>query len=279
MNKLAFDRLFSMSSFEGLRLIRRELVINPGLSVEKLVPILIRLESGAKSLDFEAAIRLNEIVDGNIANDGVDFYKSCISTLLIVETPVWAKLITLGRKRFIQKLSGEEYRDVRSLFRQAGLLADPPSALDIAWWDHVSGRVRLETDRIKLEQARKAENLSLDFERMRLKSQGLDIEPKWIAIDDNTAGYDILSYTKSDYGFVNKLIEVKSTIASPLRFYITRNEWDHALEVGNAYCFHVWNMQPNTPFLYEKSCSDIAPHIPTDNEKGKWKTAEIPISL
>ena len=167
MNKIAFDRLFSMSSFEGLRLIRRELITNPGLSVEELIPILVRLEPGAKALDFEAALYLNEIVDANIANDGIDFYKGCISTLIIVETPVWAKLITLGRKRFIQKLYSEEYRDVKSLFRQAGLLADTLTTFDIAWWDHVSGRVRLESDRIKLEQARRAEKLSLEFERMR----------------------------------------------------------------------------------------------------------------
>lgn len=202
-----------------------------------------------------------------------------VSALVIVALPSWVKLISLGRKRFIQKLYGEEYRDVKSLFRQAGLLNDPPSIEDITWWDHVSGRVRLEADRLKLERARIAERLTLELERKKLKLQGIEREPQWIAIEDNTAGYDILSYTKSSYGFVNKLIEVKSTIASPMRFYITRNEWEHALEVGEAYCFHIWNMQTNPPFLYERSAADIEPHIPKDNEKGKWKIAEIPVNI
>jgi len=268
-----------MSSFEGLRLIRRGHTINPNLSVEQLIEILLKIEPSAKSLDFEAASHLNDIIDSSAPDDGVDFYRICISTIIIVESPTWAKLITLGRKRFIQKLYGEEYRDIKSLFRQAGLLTDPPTIFDIEWWDHVSSRVRLETDRVKLEQARRAEKLTLDIERDRLKNQGIEMEPKWIAIDDNTAGYDVLSYTKSNYGVVNKLIEVKSTIASPLRFYITRNEWNHALEIGDAYCFHIWNMQNDPPFLYERLTSDIAPHIPKDNEKGKWKTAEIPVSI
>ncbi|MDB5285262.1 MAG: hypothetical protein JWR05_211 [Mucilaginibacter sp.] len=279
MSEISFDRLFSMSSFEGLRLIRREIVANSKVSLDDLPALILKVEPNANSLDLDAAFYLHSIVDINSPFQGHEFYRNCISAVIIIALPAWAKLITLGRKRFIQKLYGEEYRDVKSLFRQAGLLQDPPTIGDIAWWDHVSGRVRLEGDRLKLERARIAERLSLELERKKLILQGITTYPQWIAIEDNTAGYDVLSYTKTDYGLANKLIEVKSTIASPLRFYITRNEWEHALEVGEAYFFHIWNMQTDPPFLYEKSSADIAPHIPQDNEKGKWKTAEIPVSI
>jgi len=278
VSEIHFDRLFSMSSFEGLRLIRREMVANANVSLQDIPKIILKVEPNANSLDIEAAFYLHSIVDINSPFQGIEFYRNCISAVIIIALPAWAKLITLGRKRFIQKLSGEEYRDVKSLFRQAGLLSDPPSNEDIAWWDQVSGRVRLEGDKLKLDRARIAERLSLELERKKLISQGITIEPQWIAIEDNTAGYDVLSYTKTEFGIANKLIEVKSTIASPLRFYITRNEWEHALEVGSAYCFHIWNMQNNPPFLHEKSSADIAPHIPKDNEKGKWKIAEIPVN-
>lgn len=275
---MIFNRAFSMSSFEGLRLLRREVSKNPHLRLDELQILILKIEPNASSLDFEAAFYLHSIVDINSSFEGVEFYRSCISALIINYFPAWAKLISLGRKRFIQKLVGDEYRDVKSLFRQARLLDDPPTILDIEWWDYVSGRVRLESDRIKLERARIAEGLTLELESKRLKQQGITTEPRWMAIEDNTVGYDVLSYIKSDYGLINKLIEVKSTIASPLRFYITRNEWEHALEVGDAYCFHIWNMQTDPPFLYERTSKDIAPHIPKDNEKGKWKTAEIPVS-
>jgi hypothetical protein len=76
----------------------------------------------------------------------------------------------------------------------------------------------------------------------------------------------------------NRLIEVKSTIASPIRFYLTRNEWEKALNFGDAYHFHIWDLQANPPRLYQRTVADIAPHVPTDNEKGRWKDAEIPVT-
>lgn len=73
----------------------------------------------------------------------------------------------------------------------------------------------------------------------------------------------------------NKLIEVKSTISSPLRFFVTRNEWKQAEKVGSAYLFHIWDMTKEPPILHKRLTPEIAPHIPTDNEKGAWNIAEI----
>lgn len=277
MSSVSFDRLFSMSAFEGLRLIRKEADRNPDLNFQDIPRLLTAIEPIARTLDIESALYLHKIVLITVNHDGSDFYRECISAVIIHALPAWAKLITLGRRRFIQKLSGEEFRDVRSLFRQARLLDDPAKGNDIKWWDHVSGKVRLESDKLKLERARMAEELSLNFEKSRLIREGIGTEPKWMAIEDNTVGYDILSYERGEFGLINKLIEVKSTIASPLRFYLSRNEWNHALEVGDAYIFHIWNLQPNPPVLYVRLASDIASHIPKDNAKGKWAIAEIPV--
>lgn len=267
-----------MSAFEGLRLIRKQSASNPHLSFDEIIQVIAILEPVSLSLDIEASLYLHSLVDKTAPYMGTEFYRHCISSLIVEAFPAWAKLITLGRNRFMQKLYGEEFRDVRSLFRQAGLLSDPPTKFDIEWWDFVSGRVRLEGDRQKLERGRMAEELSLEYERKRLKSEGIVKEPKWMAIEDNTAGYDILSYNKGTYDLINKLIEVKSTVASPLRFYVTRNEWNQAVAVGDAYLFHIWNLAVNPPVLYIKMASDIAPHIPQDNKKGKWALAEIPIT-
>jgi hypothetical protein len=64
---------------------------------------------------------------------------------------------------------------------------------------------------------------------------------------------------------------------SPLRFIVTRNEWEQAEKFGPAYLFQVWDMQKAPPVLYERTSEQVAAHIPSDNEKGKWKTAEIPL--
>jgi hypothetical protein len=96
-------------------------------------------------------------------------------------------------------------------------------------------------------------------------------------LDDNTKGYDVLSYEKKGETLVNKLIEVKSTIASPMRFMVTRNEWEQANRSGIAYVFHIWDMTKQPPVLHVRSVEQVRLHVPTDNEKGKWKDAEIPI--
>lgn len=275
---IIFERSFSMAAFEGLRLLRVEQLLNDTQSIEQIVQIIQRTHPNPMSLDLDAALHLHILVDISSSPHDNKFYRHCISAILLKDMPIWAKLITLGRNRFISKLSGDTFRDIRSLFRLAGLLEIPPSNSDVEWWDFVSGRVRFEGDQQKLIRARQAEMLSIVFETERLSKLGIEKLPKWIAIEDNTAGYDVLSYNKTEYGIENKLIEVKSTIASPLRFYVTRNEWDHAFEIGDKYNFHIWDLQTNPPNLFQRTTKQILPHIPEDNEKGKWKLAEIPVN-
>ena len=145
------------------------------------------------------------------------------------------------------------------------------------WWDRVAGQARLAADQIKLARARAAERLSLKHEVARLRQLGINQDPKWISIEDNTAGYDILSYDLGPTEPTNRLIEVKSTVASPLRFFLTRNEWDQACSFGPSYHFHIWDMQANPPRLYQRTSTEITPHVPSDNERGRWTNAEIPV--
>jgi uncharacterized protein DUF3883 len=91
------------------------------------------------------------------------------------------------------------------------------------------------------------------------------------------AHYDVLSYDLEGVVEVNIMIEVKSTINSPLRFFLSRNEWNTAEKIGAAYHFHVWDMSADPPILYERSVDDIRPHIPSDNDKGKWSNVAIPV--
>jgi hypothetical protein len=121
------------------------------------------------------------------------------------------------------------------------------------------------------------ERLTIQHETDRLKRLGVDVPPRWMAIEDNTVGYDVLSYELSQYGLNNVLIEVKSTVASPLRFIVTRNEWDEAQKFGDAYVFHVWDLDKNPEILHVRTSAQVAPHIPADNQQGKWQNAIIPV--
>ena len=97
--------------------------------------------------------------------------------------------------------------------------------------------------------------------------------PVWVAIDDNTVGYDILSYERHDEGEINRLIEVKTTRAVPPRMILSRNEWETAARFGAAFEFHLWNL--NFEKLTIFTVDQIRPHIPTDNGSGKWENLEI----
>lgn len=274
-----FDRLFTISAFEGLRLMRGAIAAVPEVTIETCPAALIAHSPQAKAYDLDAAIELHPLVAAEAPHETVMFYRECILAVLLLKMPAFAKLMTLGRGRFIKRIKGDDYRDIRSVFREAKLLEDPPSGSDISWWDTVQGRVRLNFDQERLVRARYAESLSLEAEQAELAKLGITKSPVWMAIEDNTVGYDVLSYRLTPTGESNLLIEVKSTIASPLRFIITRNEWKNADQVGEAYIFHIWDMDKRSPILHIRTIEQIRPHIPTDNEKGIWKTAEIPIGV
>lgn len=133
------------------------------------------------------------------------------------------------------------------------------------------------SDVSKLSQTREPETLTLEYERKRLKSLGIDKELQWMSLDDCFAGYDVLSYDLGDFAPINRMIEVKFTIATALRFETTRDEWEQAKRLGTAYIYHVWDMQKTPPVLYELTTAQIAAHIPSDHGKGRWETAEIPL--
>lgn len=270
-----FHDIFSLAAFEGLRVLRKYISDHPSKTLEEIRILILKTEADASSLDIISAIKLVDVVDETASLEGILFYQHCIEHVILTVQPTWAKLMTLGRRRFVKKLN----RDEASIFREAGLLGEPPDDETINWWDRITGKIRHEQDKKKLEQGRAAEKLTIEYELSALKAQGIQESPKWIAIEDNTAGYDVLSYSKNEFGLINKMIEVKSSIASPLRFYLSRNEWDHAVIYGSSYLFYIWDMRANPPNLFIKTIDEILPHIPADNEKGKWKNVEIPINI
>jgi hypothetical protein len=268
------ERIFALSAFEGVRLIRLYAAKQPGHSIPELLPIIEKIEPDGASLDLEASAYLHALVDPACTLDGDGFYQACISAVVTKHQPIWSKAMRQGRMRFLDSLSIDD----RDVFAAAGLQKDPPPPHVVSWWDSVSCFARLVSDLDKMEQARAAEQLTMDYEMQRLANLGIDRTPVWKGLDDNFAGYDILSYDIGEFGLNNRLIEVKSTIASPLRFYLTRNEWEQARKSGAAYIFHIWDMSKTPPVLHVRTTSEIALHIPSDNEKGKWSTAEIPIA-
>ncbi len=266
-----FVRTFSMSAFEGARQLRLRRLIYATKTVHEIIEIIQSVESEGGSYDFEAAIHLDSIlVPSSQLDDPFAFYRDCIEVCIRRHRPNWARTLAYGRK-LVQKLSLDE----QQCFAASGLMDDPPSEETVSWWDKTAATARLVGDGIKMDQGRAAEKMTLDYEIKRLAKLGINATPKWASVDDNKLGYDILSFDQGPDGPTNRVLEVKSTIASPPRYYVTRNEWEVCKKMGAAYHFHIWDM--NTGVLFERRFADVEPHIPCDRNKGRWSVAEIRI--
>ncbi len=276
---MEFERLFTISAFEGLRLLRGLLAEQPGMQIADCARVLVARAPQALDYDLDAALALHGLVRRDAPDAHVGFYRECVMALMIQALPAWAKVMTIGRGRFIKSIRKDEYRDIRSVFREAQLLAEPPSMEDIRWWDEMKERVRTSKSLVTMERAREAERLSLEHEIRALQKAGIDLQPEWTAIEDDTVGYDVRSYRLVGGVVRPILIEVKSTIASPLRFNVSRNEWKQAASVGPAYRFHVWDLSPTPPTLHVKSVEDVRPHIPMDGAAGEWTNVRIPVAI
>lgn len=206
----------------------------------------------------------------NFASDLRTALAHCVTEL----RPQWAKRIFLGRARFLTEVDRID-REVRQCFRDAGLLSEDPSEEVVLWWDTLCHEIRGIQNFENFMQGRTAERKSLEYERARLRKLGIALEPKWQAIDDNTLGYDILSF-KGDGNFPsNLLIEVKSSSRNPPVIIISRDEWRKAKQVGENYLFHVWDVRADR--LYECAVEMFDPHVPTDQGRGEWTNMAVPI--
>jgi hypothetical protein len=96
-----------------------------------------------------------------------------------------------------------------------------------------------------------------------------------MSIEDNTVGYDILSFDPGEVEPIAKLVEVKSFLGQR-RFYVTRNEWNTAIKFGSSYVFHIWDMQTAT--VHEKTVQQVLSQIPSDGQGGRWSEAIIQLT-
>ena len=196
-----------------------------------------------------------------------EFFTAAIDSIILERRPLWARLAPAGRNHVMQAIGVNGVQCLRA----AGLLSTTERAT--AWWDALANVNRSEKDARLLEQGRKGERLSLAYETARLRHEGILRQPIWVAVDDNTIGYDILSYSLTDGHETSKLIEVKTTYAQPPRMILSRNEWKTAEQFGESFEFHLWELTTQT--LSILSVCSVRPHIPYDNGEGLWLNVEI----
>jgi hypothetical protein len=177
------------------------------------------------------------------------------------------RLVPFGRDRVGSVLQQDQIQ----WLREAGLFDAVPDLDSIRWWERLGEAARGAVEAERLIRAREAERMSLEYERDRLRRLGIELEPQWVALDDSTLGYDILSYDLWNGEIAARLVEVKSTISGTI--FITKNEWRNAATADPHYCFHVWRLPEK--ILTEFSVGLMSQHIPVDQGLGSWENVRI----
>jgi len=186
-----------------------------------------------------------------------------------IERPPWIQNASFGRRRVIA-FAGSQ---VGQVFVEAGLVDSIDDDV-VLFWDSMAAMARGQKNDRLAAIGRQGEKLTLAYEIERTGRK-----PKWVAIDNNEDGYDVLSVVDAEDSR-SLSIEVKSsTMGLAGSFHLTRNEWERARETEN-HAFHLWAIRAqHQPSLAIISPEVMEAHIPSDRGKGNWENVEIPFMV
>ncbi|OGT63571.1 MAG: hypothetical protein A3E85_04655 [Gammaproteobacteria bacterium RIFCSPHIGHO2_12_FULL_45_12] len=194
--------------------------------------------------------------------------KQALLDFIDVAKPSWVQNATFGRKKVISFVGNY----IEQTLIEAGLANGSDDEV-VLFWDTLAAMARgQKTDRL-MEIGRIGERLTINHEEMRT-----GLKPKWVSIDNNSDGYDVLSVVDNqNKSFLS--IEVKtSTIGLSGAFHLTSNEWSRSKVVDN-HLFHLWDISNKNQSLAKITCEQMERHIPMDQGSGNWESVEIPFAV
>lgn len=227
--------------------------------------------AGRNGYDYQAAFRLAAEHGWDIfsVHPDVEYaFRETVTRLLDLARPVWVRVLPAGRQRVVMSIDD----DTRQCLDIAGLMGTEPDV--VAWWDRLAAVGRMWEEETRLIVGRGAEERAMVYERQRLAGTGR--EPRWVAIEDNGAGYDIQSWRVrgADPGELDEhFIEVKGSSRNGI-IHLSRGEWGFALGHGAAWELQVWLPEAQSPAVL--ALADIAKHVPANQGDGRWAEVEIP---
>jgi len=197
-----------------------------------------------------------------------------VELTILREPPPWRLAAPYGRDKMLRSMPG----DHKQVLLSAGLLADAPDVAE--FWDRVSAEERRLRELDLLATGREGERLSMEVETAHLARAGrLDLRPTWVALNDNSAGYDVSSWRISPPDVHRVFIEVKASKLRHAIVHLTRGEWEFACKHPANWLLHVWHIGSSPPKMVAWTFEDVVPHIPGDVGDGKWEKVAITIEV
>lgn len=202
---------------------------------------------------------------------GIEAYRMRLRQSLLdyveLAAPPWVEQASFGRRKVINFAPPS----IQQMLSEAGL-SDGSDDDVVEFWDAMAARARGQRDGHLTSIGRTGERLTLSYEEQRTGRR-----PKWVAIDSNDKGYDVLSVVSSENPGPYS-IEVKtSSIGLKGSIHITRNEWERACE-SESHAFHLWDVSgSDKASLAIISLEQMVSHVPNNSGQGSWESVEIPI--
>lgn len=182
-----------------------------------------------------------------------------------IVAPDWLQNATYGRSRVLA-FSGP---GVAQILIEADVASGAADDV-VDFWDTLASLARGYRDDRMLAIGRRGERLTLAHEEART-----GVSPRWVALDSNQDGYDVLSVKASDDA-APLSIEVKtSTLGVAGSLHVTRKEWDQAIDSPN-HAFHLWDLKAPSPQLAVVEVEEMARHMPVDTGAGDWREVRVP---
>lgn len=239
------------------------------------------LESIKTSFDIKGGQKLIELIGLEVINElntKIKEYDYQIALRVILtqylknEKPGFLLRVTGGRDFFLDYID----ENFEQLLNDAGLYNEinlSKEGREIgSWWDDLSEFVRnLEKDK-KLDQGREGEEKTIRYEINKLKKLDIKKKPKWTSYEDNSAGYDVLSWSEEQ----NKIfIEVKATNNSNGLFYLSKSEWRFSVSAKDNYFIHVWIQDKKEPRIITYSELNSKNYKIEDSSNAEWDTIKV----
>ena len=261
-----------MSVLHGGLALRQHLLAYPECAPDEAVRQLENGPIAQGRYDYLTALETAMLHGWEVFSLGENMQASlrgAIAVLAQRAKPFWARMATLGREK-VRKLLDV---DQEQCLRYAGLLDTPLDESSLKWWDDLAKFFRGQQEERRNEIGRQAERLTIAYENVQLLNLGIAETARWVALEDHTLGFDVVSFRKADEQPYQICIEVKGSASSPTRFILTRNEWDKAESIGEKYFLYVWNIRNES--LRIISQRELSFHVPSDKGSGRWATVEF----
>lgn len=269
---------FSISVLEALRLLLTSFQNNDKKDLFEAKKLAEISNPSKSKYDFDSAYKLlNEYGEEFFTTQEdteIQILRSNLLKVVIALNPAWIRKVTLGRDfvfNSINELNNQvESSEIIHTF-EVCKLKDNTDMDTIIWWKRLAENYRNNDSNI--EKGIDGEFLTLRYEKDKLNEFNISKDPLLKSIDNETLGYDIVSYRKSSN--IEFEIYIETKFSNNNKFYLTKNEWNAAKKYMKKYFIYFWSEGIDIPRIV--AFEELKEFILDDKKNSTWDKLIISI--